>query len=242
VDNIVNQLKNIKLILLPGRKCPKEYKSYHNLAFNSWMDSWVHAYEKELGTTHEEVSDDFNKQDEILALFNGDECIGTVFFRALDLRFDSDRKDSYFDCWPEIAMKKLSKTGDKHLINSQFNINRNYRRMELGVDWMTVLATLSTKRFLCSTYDSMPCNCRRSKGIHTFSYQRGAIPMAKNLIYEETNDPIDLLTAVHGKTNLYLDDKIEIICEHLWSKLIAVESLEVVADSSAEQRKNLLAG
>ena len=186
-------LKDLELILLPGKCAPLEYKDYYLKAYQCWRSVWEDAYKKEMHVDAPLMSDDFTRQDEILALFHKGECSALVFFKWVDCKESPVKDDSYFKHWPELAFRKLCKNGHKVIVCSQFTVHFNYRKKtSLEVSWKDLLMGLLVERFRHSDADAMTGTMRVIKGMGEATYRTGATPLMKNLMYDH-GEIIDLV-------------------------------------------------
>lgn len=189
-------MNRLQLYLLPGKGASKEFKDVYNKTYKLWHDVW-HTTMKEEWQDHTKIlhSDDFTRQDEVLALFDGSDCVGCVFFKEVDFSEVSHAEDSYFKVWNEMALKKLRSKGEKILVCSNFTVAKKYRQNFNDISWKGLLMSLLVLRFEHSFFHAMTGTMRRSKGMHTVTYDYGAVPIAKNLDYYicGINEPVDLV-------------------------------------------------
>jgi hypothetical protein len=184
MDIDVNELE---LILLPGKCPPMQYRVHYEKTYACWREVWE-DHRKELGK--DLYSDEFTRQDEVLALFHKGECTALTFFKWVDFNETPVKDDSYFEIWPEMALHKLCKKGKRVIVCSQFTVHFNYRKSSLDVSWKDLLMGLLVERFRHSDADAMTGTMRLSKNMGATTYKTGAVPIIQGLVYkgEETVD------------------------------------------------------
>jgi hypothetical protein len=78
-------------------------------AYELWRDGWGATLRDVCGLQRIH-SDEFTRQDEIVAMFHAGTCIAVSGLRWLDLSLPMARDDSYFGCWPEPAIVRLERS------------------------------------------------------------------------------------------------------------------------------------
>ena len=71
--------------------------------------------------------DDFSRQDEIGALFNGSECVGVSAYRFVDLSLPYHRADSYFAAWPQPMLEQIAAASPHVCIGSNLVVAPAWR-------------------------------------------------------------------------------------------------------------------
>jgi hypothetical protein len=159
----------------------------------------VHAYQVELNNTEYMPSDNFTRQDEVLALFYKGECAGVTFFKWIDGNELPVIDDSYFKHWPEIAFRKLCLQGNHLVISSQFTLNFNFRKNFMNLPWKDLLMALVAKRFVLSGCDAMAGTTRLAKNVGEVAYRTGASSLIKSMAFANEEDRVDLVAWYSGK-------------------------------------------
>ncbi len=215
-------VEKFKLILLPGKCPPEMYKKHYVETYDCWRKTWEFAYKNELNENSFLFSDDFTRQDEIAALFYGDECAAICFFRWVDFDEGPAEHDSYFEVWPEMARHKLCREGRKVLVGSQFTLNFKYRKMVEEVHIKDLFAGLVVRRFLLTDRDVMTGTMRISKGMNTTSYNSGAQPILQNVQHTCNQEPIDLVAFYRSSINGSTVPGVNELVDRIFSKTISL--------------------
>jgi hypothetical protein len=177
---------------------PKSLESIHQKSFKCWHDVWGDYYTNEHPSNHRLNSDEFTRQDDILAVFYKGECFGITFFKEVHFNDITAPLDSYFELWPQHAMDALISRGKKISICSQFTIAQNYRGKTTDIQWKYVLFGFIMKRFLESEMDGMTGTMRVKRGMGRISYEAGAVPLLQKLVYKDHEDEsVDLVGFFH---------------------------------------------
>lgn len=227
-------VSELQVILLPGKCPPKQHLDTYLKAYNCWREVWEETYKKELKLNKYLTSDDFTRQDEILALFHKGECTALVFFKWVDSSEDPVAHDSYFKVWPELALRKLSSRGPRILVCSQFTVHSKYRRNS-SVSWKDLLIGLLVERFRFSDCDAMTGVTRLQRNMGEATYRSGAEPLMKGIPFTAEDDLVDLVGFFHDKI---IDSPVPGIHElvaQIFPKVIALVK-PVIKHSDQEKR------
>lgn len=174
--------EEIELIIFPA-KCPsKIFLEAYNQAYACWREVWDSFY-KEMSTSEKLFSDTFSRQDEIITLFFRGECAALLFCREVDFSENATFHDSYFDIWPEEALKRLCKDGNKILLISQLSIREKFRKSYLGLSWRDLLVGLCYERFHPSDCHAAATSVRIQKRMDQSILKVNGTPLVHNLHY-----------------------------------------------------------
>ena len=200
---------------------PKRYEKIHQKSFKCWHEVWSEFYDSKDTGKHTLNSDEFTRQDDILALFYKGECFGITFFKEINWDDASASLDSYFNPWPQEAKDKLISRGKKILICSQFTIAKNFRGKTTDIQWKYVLFGFIMKRFLESRVDGMTGTMRVKRGMGRVSFEAGAVPLMTNITYNEYEDePIDIVGFFHEEVNAkYMENPYAPKFDACWERL-----------------------
>jgi hypothetical protein len=77
-------------------------------AYELWRNGWG-ATLRDIAGIERIHSDEFTRQDEIIAMFRAGVCIAVSSLRWMDLSLPMAREDSYFEHWPEWALARLER-------------------------------------------------------------------------------------------------------------------------------------
>ena len=171
-------------------------------AYRCWSEVWKRTF-YELENRRELPSDDFTRQDEILALFSDDECIALCFCRWLNLSNPIHADDSYFSIWPRSAREEVRAEGARICVPSNFTIAMPWRRAQ-GCSLKDVMLALSIEHFRDSTADALVGTMRNDRGMNAVAYRNGFRPIVRDVVHHGV--PVDLVvfsrkSSVRNPTN-----------------------------------------
>lgn len=149
IENEIIDFDEIDVYLLNGIKSnnPKELHVIYQTAFKCWYNE--HEKNAKLN------SNDFTRQDEVLAIFYKGECFATTFFKEVNWDDETAALDSHFNLWNEETIEELISRGKNILICSQFTISQNFRDKKTDISWESILSGFNMKRFLESETNAM---------------------------------------------------------------------------------------
>lgn len=180
----------------PGPTCLARY----NEVYGHWRDLWSKTFEQEFNDGNFLYSNEFTRQDEVVALYYDGELAGLCCLRAVDFNEISTEHDSYFKKWPEITLHKLLKHGKRILICSQLTVTPAFRKNRLGISWKDLLVAVSARRLLETGCDAMVGAVRRMRGMEKATYRSGFIPLAQDLPYLG-QESVDLVAYLRKKAS-----------------------------------------
>src|SRR5690606_19411937 len=123
-------------------------------------------------------SDDFTRQHEVGALFDGSVCVGMSCFRWVDLSTRFARNDSYFSAWSDEIIEKLTANGTRVCIVSQISMPKRFRGGRNAHSLKSQLLAHAVGRFLYSSADVMIGILRNDRNMISLAYQFGAKPLS----------------------------------------------------------------
>lgn len=157
-------------------------------AYEMWKKSWWDVFEQ-IEKPYLMHSDQFMRQDSILALFCNNKCAGLSFFSEADMNERFWNEDSYFSVWPQLAIKKLTAQGNRVLVCSYFTVSHEFRKTHTNISTKDVLLGLLVRYFMTTSSDVMTGSLRNSKGINSLCYRWGALPLMQEVKFNhESND------------------------------------------------------
>lgn len=221
-DININQLS---AYVIKGKKNlnASEFHTIYDLCFKAWHETWEKTYQQDFNSKDKLSSDEFTRQDDILALFYEGQCFALSFFSHVDMQDSSALLDSYFACWPESAIKGLSAKGSEVVICSQFTVCEKFRGEGptlLGkTPWKMLLAGMVVKYFLDCKKPAMTGTMRVNKGMEKVSYKIGAVPIIEHLEYQagEEKTLVDLVAFFQENVwKTYQDNPYAHILDTLW--------------------------
>lgn len=208
----------LQLIIMPGQRPPLWQREMYETAFETWRTVWEEAAHEIENFPKKVYSNDFTRQDEILAVFKGDECAVLGFWTELDLSYEVSIADQYFQSWDKESLKELIKFGALIGKYSYLTIPKAYRRWskEVGVSLKDLHVGLSGLRFLESNCVAMPVTTRNNKKMNQVCLNGGAQLIKKDVM--QYGSEVDLMAWYRHTVKLNKD--IEFLAQQLWiSKL-----------------------
>lgn len=176
-------INELQLICLPGRNAPKQYLPEYYKAYYCWRETWIDAYKKEMKVDSFLNSNEFTRQDEILALFYKGECAALTFFKWVDgSEMEIIKHDSYFDVWTDESLEKLMSRGSKLLVCSQFTVSEKYRKVP-EFRFKDLMVALLVERFKHSDRDAMTGTVRVAKNMGEATAKSGAVLIQRAVEY-----------------------------------------------------------
>jgi len=135
--------------IIPTRNPRPHYQEIYHAAYACWMGVWMETY-RELLQKNVIMSDDFSRQDEVLALFKESKCLGMVFMRSDSFTDPAVWHDSYFSAWPAFAINRLMRNGSSFTICSYMTGAQDERGkpIEGQMKMQELLMALASRRFL----------------------------------------------------------------------------------------------
>jgi hypothetical protein len=185
------------------------------LVYETWRNGWQQTL-AELGV--EQVhSDEFVRQDEVLALFRAETCIALTALRWLDRTQASGRDDSYFQCWPETALDVFGRSVVG--ISSNTFVAPDWRRCRvtfpdgadsdaIGLSLLTLV--LAARRVAESPGRFMLGVARNERSMNRVAAALGGRTLGQTLVHREVSDLICIPSAeatTRGKVADWLWDR-----------------------------------
>lgn len=182
------------------------------VAYECWSSVWKGLL-LERDRTDYLPSDDFTRQDEVGALFHGWECIGTMFYRWIDLSNAIYADDSYFRVWPRSAIDAACTAGKRLCIASNLAVSPRWRNAQ-NISVKRVLLALEIEHFLKSDADTLVGTVRNDRNMNKLGFELGF-----ELLHEGATlhgSPCDLVAFFRGQSRrLPLNDAHEAVIRSL---------------------------
>lgn len=222
-ENEIIDFNDIDVYLIPGnlRYTPAHLHSIYKKTFKCWHETWDEFYHQEHTSEQKLNSNEFTRQDEVLALFYKGECFAVTFFKEVDWSDETAALDAYFNPWTEEAIMGLRREGDKILICSQFTVAKNFRQRKTDIPWKYILSGFNMKRFLESDAHAMTGTMRVKKGMGRMSLEAGATMLAQNVVCKNHEDePADLVGFFHKEVqSVYENNPYRAEFDAVWERL-----------------------
>ena len=166
---------SLEFVVLSAR--PESAPSLEYLrAWETFRDVWQETLQPIRGADYVQHSNDFTRQDKILALFDGGLCAGLDCLRRIDLRNPVDLDDSWLAAWPRDVLQELAARAPSAFINSYFTVHPSYRRTLAGEEHALSYA-LGSLSVLYQASVGMPLMigmARHDRSMHTLVTRWGA--------------------------------------------------------------------
>lgn len=198
-----------------------EDKEYYQLAYQKWKEAWQEVAQKEMGIKSSIFySDDFTRQDHIVALFNHRSCIGMAFMREMDLRISCLTEDSCFRFWPLHELERLIRLHQHVVIASYFTITPQYRKSH--VEWKTLFLSLYLDYFSELKSKIMVTAARKLKSNEKLCYQLGAKPLLKDVVFSTKSGQIveqETIDLLYWENNYFslLNQSLQKLRTQIWA-------------------------
>lgn len=179
---------SLSLVAIEGDNQGSNKGLYHK-AFQLWYDVWSQTF-RELDDSKHIPSDDFTRQDEILALFHKEQCVALICHRYVETDNPAIWYDSYFNPWPSHAKEAL-RTGKHLVIGSQISIHPDFRGRSHGMSLKELIVHCSLSHLAKKDVDAITGVMRADKAMHHLFYACGAQPLERGLVFH--NVPVDLV-------------------------------------------------
>lgn len=191
--------------LKPGDIATIEQANALKGAYHTWSRVWKDTI-SELGVKQDLFSDAFTRQDEILSLFHGSNCLGMLLLRWIDFSSFDYGTDSYFKSWDKQALARLIAHGSRIMVSSYLTVHPAYRSRETGLHFRDIILDLMVRRFIDSEADTIAGITRREKKVHTTCYSLGAEMIREDIPYFSENDRVDLLGFPRNRVHVLKDE------------------------------------
>ncbi len=192
-----------RVVILPGKNPSNEFVRDYNSAYSMWKNVWQEFWQ-ERKPNHQQTSDSFLRQDEILAIFYGAECVAVMLMDFVDFSLPANREDGYFSTlWRPEAHGVLEKFGKKFLVSSHTTVHPNWRGRTGGVSVKDLLGALLCERFLESDAEALLGSTRQNLGVtkmaenlgarvlHTFFHEPSKLEIDLIVLTKENHKPIE---------------------------------------------------
>lgn len=210
-------------VLLPGHRPEPSGAHLHAAAYTCWHKTWSDAF-RELGKEGPLHSDAFSRQDEICAIFVGEECVAVSLLSLVDLELPSVRADSYFRNWSDHALAALARDGCRVVVHSHLTVHASARRAAPGFSVKDVLMGLCNERFLDSPGTAMTGAMRKSRNVHALARRWGAVTIEEDRPSGH-GDLVDLVAWYKPELRRRPEIELDATVQQLWRARTVVRPL-----------------
>ncbi|MGE4130048.1 MAG: hypothetical protein AB7F86_00335 [Bdellovibrionales bacterium] len=195
----------------------QEAVALYERVYDCWHTIWSQTFREIKGLEHL-FSDEFDRQDEVTAIFEGNRVIGVFCYGWHNFQLRSHLNHSYFKAYPPETLAQLKELG-AHLVMSMGNLAvvPEWRKVNNGII-ADGLIGLGCKRFLSSDCDHLIAYTRNDRKVNQLCYGHGAKCLKSG--YSQHNVEVDIIaidrkTAVLGKTA-----EVSQFVENLWERRV----------------------
>ncbi len=204
----------LQLIIMPGQRPPLWQRTMYETAFETWRAVWEEAAQEIENFPKKVYSNDFTRQDEILAVFRGEDCTSLGFWSELDMTFEACRSDQYFQSWDQASLNQLTKFGMNIGKYSYFTVSKPYRlwSREKGISLTDLQVALFGFRLLESECTAMTGTTRNNRKINLVCERGGAQVIRRDVM--QYGSEVDLMAWYRHTVSPYKE--IEYLAHRLW--------------------------
>lgn len=202
-----------RLVILPGKHPPQAMTREWEETYRSWKCVWSAAY-AEAKLSKPMHSDEFTRQDDVMALFEGDRCLMSLFFRDVNLTHVAPREDSYFAAWPASCIEALQKYSSWVSVGCQTTVIPEVRGNYQGYSMKRLLLALLAQYAMHSRCSSVTAAMRNLKGMQTAGTEAGARLLEADVI---CNGEATDLMAFFGSELRDFRHQYQVEAETLWN-------------------------
>lgn len=208
-------------ILKPSRD-RRGGSGYLDAAYDLWASVWRQTL-AELDRHRRVTSDDFTRQDELLTIWSGAECVASVSMRWMDFRCAYSRDDSYFLIWPDEARLAVVQDGPLVCVPSYLTVAKPWRGA-IGASLKHVLCGIVTARFLASRADVIVGITRNDKGMDEVCRNNGYVTLMANLTHH--NVPVNLVAFFRKRcTRPPAAESVEVLIQRFIRQTVSTEAI-----------------
>lgn len=197
-------------------------------AFDCWKEVWEKVYREEMKLSHAHFSDDFLRQDEIIALFTEGKCVGMAFMRFCDLSLRPFQQDSYFRYWPQDKIEEVLRMGSRVSLASYFTVHPDFRQMREPICWKELLLSLFIDAYCEHDVDIMITAARKLRSNEKLCQKLNAKVLAENVPFtidgKEVGELTDLVFWPRAKIALK-SEPMEALRKEIWNKRITANEI-----------------
>lgn len=119
--------------ILDGRFNDGAQAHRYEQAYETFKQTWNAEFSSLKGQDVRVPSNDFTRQDYIIALYHGNTCVALDCMREVSIKSEVQTEDSWFHPWDKKHFAKLIQQGhDRAIVNSYFTVHSDYRRTVEG--------------------------------------------------------------------------------------------------------------
>ncbi|QLY23861.1 hypothetical protein [Bdellovibrio sp. KM01] len=128
--------------VLNGRFNDAQLTNRYEQAYETFKTTWSEEFSTIKGQAMVMPSNDFTRQDYIVALYKEDTCVALDCMREVSLKSYVQTQDSWFQPWQQKHFETFVAQGnDQALVNSYFTVHKDHRRTIEGGNINTAFLT-----------------------------------------------------------------------------------------------------
>lgn len=128
--------------ILNGRFNDDALTNRYEQAYETFKSTWSEEFSSIKGQEVLVPSNDFTRQDYIIAVYNGDTCVALDCMREVSIKSYVQTDDSWFQPWEKKHFENfLARGNEQVLVNSYFTVHKDYRRTIEGGNINTAFLT-----------------------------------------------------------------------------------------------------
>lgn len=192
--------------------------SEYEQTYQLWKEVWEDALQNEMNIKKPLRSDNFLRQDAIVSLFKGDECIGLFSSNKFNLSSCADLDDSYFVDWNPSLLNDIKAGSEIVITFENFTLSRAYRGSKSSIPWKELVVLLGLQRQLENNFPHMIATPRKNKSVHIVGMRAGAKTLASDIPYKIDGEIVDLILWDKDSPTRVWDSDIYNLSQSLWRK------------------------
>jgi hypothetical protein len=216
---------NLQLYIIPGHLKDPQYGGVYKTTFDCWKNVWDSVYSKEMKIKKQMYSDDFLRQDHIVALFSDQKCAGLAMVRFTNFYLLPVQEDSYFRFWPKETLKLVSELSHRVAIASYFTVHPDFRQQNTGICMKTLLLSLFLENFKNSHSEIMITAARKKTSNEKLCSKLGSKILANDIPYllegESLSEMTDLIYWEKNSPALPTPE-LEFLKQSLWKNRVSL--------------------
>jgi hypothetical protein len=170
------------LVFVSGSQVEDQMIETYKKVYQHWESVWSDTF-REIEGKRQFFSDHFTRQDEVMALFYKEDCIAVCCHRLANMALPSFKKDSYFQAWPEEAIAKLRRDGDKVVIDNQISVDPGFRKLHANIKFIELMSYLSFRHLSTLAASSITAAARNMRSMDSLFEKFGPEHLAKDVIF-----------------------------------------------------------
>jgi hypothetical protein len=217
-------LEELQLVIMPCREPldPQIHDSY-NSAYQLWHKVWSETL-NELDGVNKLFSNEFTRNDFVMAILSNKKAISLACYTAVDLKLDTRKNDSWFECWPKELLDDPARRPGLGVFASWFTVASEFRKRQSHseINIAQIMVEGFGKIVLEDGYNVGFGTSRNNRGVNKMLYNIGATKHGEAISHGCDVDLI-LIEPSHVNRNQTHYSK---EFKHLWERRIDYRRIE----------------